>query len=101
MDIQIDPEENETHALMTMAGSFTGKQVLEVGCGDGRLTWRFAAEAGHVTAIDPDPARLQRALKDFPASLRGRVEFHNLGLEAFADRAQAAPFDLVLLSWSL
>ena len=75
--------------------------MLEVGSGDGRLTWRYAARAGHVTGIEPDPARLQRALASLPASLKDRVEFHNLGLEDFAARGQAGPFDLALLAWSL
>ncbi len=101
MDIRSDPEENETHALLTLTGSLAGKRVLEVGCGDGRLTWRYAAEAGYVTAIDPDLEELQRARSDCPASLRSRVEFLNLGLEDYAAGAHTDQFDLAILSWSL
>ena len=30
-----------------------GAEVLEIGCGDGRLTWRYAERAAYVTAIEP------------------------------------------------
>jgi 2-polyprenyl-3-methyl-5-hydroxy-6-metoxy-1,4-benzoquinol methylase len=101
MDVRLDPEENETHALLTLADPLAGKRVLEVGCGDGRLTWRYASGAGRVTGIDPDAAKLERARHDCPAALRKRVEFHQLGLEEFAAGIHSARFDLVLLAWSL
>ncbi len=101
MDVRSDPEENETHALRTLAGNLAGKRVLEIGCGDGRLTWRYAAEAARVTAIDPELEELQRARSDCPASLQARVEFLNLGLEDFAAGVHTDLFDLAILSWSL
>ena len=52
MAIRTDPENNETRALFDMA-NFAGQDVLEIGCGDGRLIWRYANRAAHVTAIDP------------------------------------------------
>jgi ubiquinone/menaquinone biosynthesis C-methylase UbiE len=99
--MRIDPEENETHALLTLAGPLAGKHVLEVGCGDGRLTWRYAAAAGYVTAIDPKADKLEQAVKDCPAALRGRVEFLNLGLEEYAAGVHTDQFDLAILAWSL
>jgi predicted RNA methylase len=101
MDVHVDPEENETHALLTLAGSLAGKRVLEIGCGDGRLTWRYAAGAGRVTAIDPDPERLACARRDCPASLQGQVEFLNLALEDYAAGVHTDRFDLAILAWSL
>jgi cyclopropane fatty-acyl-phospholipid synthase-like methyltransferase len=44
MKIRIDPENNELRALIKIA-DFKEKHVLEIGCGDGRLTWRYAEEA--------------------------------------------------------
>ena len=35
MTIKVDPARNETRALLDMA-DFGGKEVLEIGCGDGR-----------------------------------------------------------------
>ncbi len=98
MPVRRDPEEFETRALFEAVRSFAGQHVLEVGCGDGRLTWRYADEAAHVIAIDPDPARLARAVAACPPRLRDRVEFRLEPLHAFTP---GAGFDLVILAWSL
>ena len=42
MSVLLDPEETETRVLHELI-DFTGKDVLEIGCGDGRMTWRFAS----------------------------------------------------------
>ena len=101
MTILLDPEENETRALLKYAGSLAGKSVLEIGSGDGRLTWRYADRVAHVTGLDPDPDRFQKALASFPEHLHKKVELHNLALEDFAEQAHTDPFDLALLAWSL
>lgn len=41
-----------------------GKTLLEVGCGDGRLTGLLAEKAGAITAIDPDHKRIEAARKN-------------------------------------
>jgi cyclopropane fatty-acyl-phospholipid synthase-like methyltransferase len=101
MSILQDPEENETRALLEFAGGFEGKSVLEIGCGDGRLTWRYANTAARVTGIDPDPERYQRALTDFPPQLKSKVELHNIGLDDFAAQAHTDQYDIAILAWSL
>ena len=53
MSQQSDPERNESKALHRLM-DFTGRQVLEVGCGEGRMTWLYASECAHVTGIDMD-----------------------------------------------
>jgi ubiquinone/menaquinone biosynthesis C-methylase UbiE len=45
MPIRLDPEGNEPATLFDFAGSFTGQRVLEIGCGDGCLTWLYAGLA--------------------------------------------------------
>ena len=52
MSVRVDPEENETHALFDIV-DVANKYILEIGSGDGRLTWRYAEKAAHVTAIGP------------------------------------------------
>jgi ubiquinone/menaquinone biosynthesis C-methylase UbiE len=101
MTILLDPEENETHALMEYTGSLEGKSVLEIGCGDGRLTWRYAGHAEHVTGIDPDADRINRALASFPQHLRQKVELHNIGLDDLAAQVHSNKFDIAILAWSL
>jgi cyclopropane fatty-acyl-phospholipid synthase-like methyltransferase len=101
MTILQDPEENETRAILQYAGSFEGRSVLEIGCGDGRMTWRYADHAAHVTGIDPDPERIQRARADFPNHLQHKAELHNIGLDEFAAQPHTAKFDIAILAWSL
>ena len=100
MMITQDPEDNETHALLDMV-DFSGKHVLEIGCGDGRLTWRYADKAARVTAIEPSAEQIGLAKKNLPNNLRGRVEFHVAALEDFATNTAPSVFDLVILSYSL
>jgi cyclopropane fatty-acyl-phospholipid synthase-like methyltransferase len=101
MTILQDPEENETRAILQYAGSFEGKSVLEIGSGDGRMTWRYADLAAHVTGIDPDAVRFQRAQDAFPNHLRHKVELHNIGLDEFATQTHTDQFDIAILAWSL
>lgn len=100
MTIKVDPEHNETRALFGLA-DFHGKYVLEIGCGDGRLTWRFADKAASVTGIDPYEDSILQARRDLPRRLRGRVQFRPIAFEDFAATSKAAAFDSILLSWSL
>ena len=60
MAIRVDPENNEIRALFDLA-DLSGQYVLEIGSGDGRLTWRYAGRAAHVTAIDPFAEGITRA----------------------------------------
>lgn len=98
MDVSIDPEGRELEALQSVAGDFAGKRVLEVGCGDGRLTWHIAERAASVVGIDPDEDSIVAAREKMPARLRDRVELCTSGFDQFAS---PGPFDLVILSWSL
>ncbi len=100
MAIRIDPENNETRALFDLA-DFTGQRVLEIGCGAGRLTWRYAGRAAHVTAIDAFLPGIERARENLPYELRDRIEFHGISFEDFAAASASSVFDSVILSWSL
>ncbi len=98
MPVLLDPEDTEIKALHDYA-DFTGKRVLEIGCGDGRLTWRYADRAVHVVAIDPKAEDIALAIADCPEELRDKVEFRVARLEELDIPAEK--FDLALLSWSL
>lgn len=100
MSIEIDPEGNEIRALAELA-DFSGKHVLEIGSGDGRLTWRYAEQAGRVTAIEPFAGSVEKARAAMPENLKGRVEFHNIGFQEFAAARAGGQYEAVLLSWSL
>ena len=97
MAIRVDPENNETRALFAVA-DLGGRRVLEIGCGTGRLTRRYAGRAAHVTAIDPWAEGIARARASLPAELEGRVEFRHI---SFTDSSQPASYDIVILAYSL
>ena len=44
----------------------SGKRILEVGCGDGRLSPFLARKAGMVIAVDTDAARIKAAKAAVP-----------------------------------
>jgi 2-polyprenyl-3-methyl-5-hydroxy-6-metoxy-1,4-benzoquinol methylase len=96
--IRQDPENSELDALHEFVGSFEGKRVLEIGCGNGRLTFQYAAEAALVHAIDPSEKKIAEARKNMPAHLQDRLEFFDVGIETFFAPEK---YDTVLLAWSL
>ncbi len=98
MSIRIDPEEREFEALLTIAGDLTDQRVLEVGCGNGRITTHLASHAAHITAIDPNEERIASAKANLPAKLAHKISYHALPLETLPPGEK---FDMVLLSWSL
>jgi ubiquinone/menaquinone biosynthesis C-methylase UbiE len=95
----VDPDGVERAAIRELV-SVDGLRVLDVGCGDGRLSLLCAREgATRVTGIDPDSASIAAAKAATPRGLRRRVSFE------VADAAEAElpgkEFDLALFSWSL
>ena len=100
MAIRIDPEGEGSRALLSIA-NLASQHVLEIGCGDGRFTWRLAGEAGQVTAIDPSAEQIALAMEQLPKQLEGRVEFRHIAFEDFAVTSAPSAFDIVILSWSL
>jgi cyclopropane fatty-acyl-phospholipid synthase-like methyltransferase len=99
MAVRTDPEGNETDALFDLV-RLDGAEVLEIGCGDGRLTWRYAERAGHVTAIEVFGDSIARA-KERLAEMHLPVAFRHVGFEDFAAETDPDVFDVALLSWSL
>jgi ubiquinone/menaquinone biosynthesis C-methylase UbiE len=95
---RIDPEGVEMAALAELAPA-DGLRVLEVGCGDGRLTFQVAPAAASVLAVDPDEERIEKARRSMPAELTEKVTFAAQGA-AEVDVPRHS-FDLALFSWSL
>lgn len=100
MAVRVDPEQNETRNLFALA-ELGGQRVLEIGCGDGRLTRLYADKPAHVTAVDPWVEWIAQARKDLPGELQERVEFVPLAFEDFAARTEGAAFAVAILAWSL
>lgn len=93
-----DPEGIEIEYLRR-TGAIKGRKVVEIGCGDGRLTWRYADFAAAVTGVDPDFERLSEAVTTRPENVNRPVSL----AQATAERLPYADgiFDTALFSWSL
>ncbi|HEY1365481.1 MAG TPA: class I SAM-dependent methyltransferase [Gaiellaceae bacterium] len=98
MTFVLDPEGAHLAALLRLA-DFRDRRVLELGCGDGRLTVGIARDAAHVLAFDPDAERVERARQTLPDELAERVTYR----VASGTSIELAPhsFDLTVFSWSL
>jgi len=96
--VRVDPEGVELRTLAELA-PVDGLRVLELGCGEGRVTFQIAGAAASVYAVDPDEKRIELARELLPAELVQKVRFEVAGaaeLEIPRER-----FDLALFSWSL
>lgn len=94
----VDPSHAELAALAEVI-DFSGLRVLEIGCGNGRLTWRYAGSTAEVFGIDPDGDAIAAARAATPAELRERVRFEVASpVERDVPRCH---FDLAFFSWSL
>ena len=98
MAIQMDPNEDEKKYLHKFA-DFANKRVLEIGCGDGRLTWQYAHASSLTVGLDPDQDALRLALVDAPSDLENKVFFTRAQSEHLPFSKEK--FDLAVLSWSL
>jgi len=78
---------------------FRGKDVLDIGTGDGRVVWLIAPMARSVVGVDPDPAGIREAAR--AAKRRGlrNVRFKvSTGQDLGVGRER---FDTAMFSWSL
>lgn len=96
--VRRDPRRIEARRLAARV-PLVGADILEVGCGDGRLSRRIAVAARSLVAIDPDAVAVEHACRTVSSLGTARVRFEvGSGEDAtFPD----ASFDIVLLSWSL
>ena len=94
----LDPEGAHLAALRRLA-DFADARVLEVGCGDGRLTLGIAEQAASVFAFDPDEEAVERARGTLPIQLADRVAYA-VGSATEVDIPRSA-YDIVVFSWSL
>ena len=98
MAIERDPEGAEIRAIHELI-PFAGTDVLEIGCGDGRLTWRYADCARSVLALDPEVSAIAQARASLPGRLRSSVGFQVADI-THVDLPREA-FDVAVLAWSL
>lgn len=98
MTKRVDPENIELKTLQRHADP-VDKDVLEIGCGDGRLTFRYANLARRVIAIDPDKDAIGKAKQNLDTKLVRKLEFR-------VGKGEDLPFpkesfDIVFFTYSL
>jgi predicted RNA methylase len=99
MAISIDPSGEEVRALKAIA-DWHNKKIIEIGCGDGRLTQRLAALGPvQIEAVDPDREAVTAARKNLPVLDRPRVRFHVGRGETL--KYKRGTFDVAIFAWSL
>lgn len=75
------------------------RRILELGCGEGRLTCQYEPLASSVVAVEPDPAKVALARRVAAAERNNNVSFR-VGV-AVRLNVRDGPFDIALFSWSL
>ena len=93
-----DPENAERRFLHPYFPRPT-ERILDIGCGDGRLTWLLSRTAELAAGIDIDLDELRRAPTTGPEPVSAAVSFAAAASEAipFASRS----FSLAIFTWSL
>jgi ubiquinone/menaquinone biosynthesis C-methylase UbiE len=98
MPLQKDPENVEGKTLHRLV-DFSHARVVEVGCGEGRLTFKYAGLAKQVIAFDPDHDALRVAKAD--SQLNGSPQIHFAEASASHIPFSKETFDIAILAWSL
>jgi 2-polyprenyl-3-methyl-5-hydroxy-6-metoxy-1,4-benzoquinol methylase len=93
------PGEGFEGRLIERFVSLRHKRVLEIGCGDGRLTFQYAPRASSVLAIDLDRPSIEEAVFEQRAWGPSNIDFRLSSIERLP--RPGAPFDVTLFSWSL
>jgi ubiquinone/menaquinone biosynthesis C-methylase UbiE len=75
------------------------RRILEIGCGDGRLTRQIAPLASSVVAIEPDAAKIATARRLVASQGITNVSFRVGSAQHL--RLGGEPFEVALFSWSL
>jgi len=95
----IDPAKVEIR-MLKQAVDWQGKHVLEVGCGEGRLTQRILGlGVRRIMAIDTNVERIENAKRNLPAPLKRMVTFR--AVQADEIKYPSSTYDIVLFSWVL
>jgi len=98
MSVQKDADHSEIKHLKRLV-DLTDKDVIEIGCGEGRLTWQYAQTARSVIAVDVDHDSLRVAKVDCPEDLYKRVHLGCCESEHLPFAKEK--FDIAILAWSL
>jgi ubiquinone/menaquinone biosynthesis C-methylase UbiE len=95
--IRRDPEQREARWLKRYI-NWQNAQVLEIGCGDGRVTRKIVRPVARIIGIDINRAQIKKAHQSRRDLLKEKVRF--LVASAVILPFSEGTFDVVALSWS-
>lgn len=95
----VDEQKQQIEAVGRLV-DLSGKDVLDIGCADGRLTLLMAEIAASVVGIDRDPEAIEQANKSLRQAGRPVASFLAGDVNTTAQE-WAAAFDVVVFSRSL
>lgn len=98
MASEVDPQGVEPQVLLD-AADFSNARVIEVGCGDGRLTFRYGRVSEFVVGLEPSRTRLASAADACPSEPKKRLTL--MQASAIALPVRAGAFDIALFAKSL
>ena len=98
MATDLDPVRVMPHTIF-QAADLRDTRILEVGAGDGRLTFQYASQPRSVIGIDTKELDIRSAVVTPRLEIRGQVQF--LCASATALPFAAEQFEMVLLASSL
>jgi ubiquinone/menaquinone biosynthesis C-methylase UbiE len=98
MAATVDPDGVEIMTIEQLV-DLEGLRIVEIGAGEGRLTFEVGRSAASMFAFDSDEDAIRKARAETPKAFRRRLRFE------LADAAKMelpkGEFDLALFSWSL
>ena len=98
MATNVDATGTELRAIQELT-DLRNARVLEIGAGDGRLTFRYAAKPVSVVGLDLKEVDIRRAVRNCRSEFLGKVGF--LCASAAALPFPAGRFDIAIFASSL
>lgn len=92
LDAVAKVRENDVHHITRLV-AIDNNDVLEIGCGDGRITFPLAEKAASITAIDIDDETIENA------RIRNRFEHVSFLVENIETMQLGRKFDVILSTW--
>ena len=98
MVVKLDPDHEEIRAIHDLI-DFTDLAIVEIGCGDGRMTRRYADAAASVFAFDAAEPLVALARGRQPSKSKPTITFEVADITEM--ELPRETFDIAVLSWTL
>ena len=71
------------HFVRGLLGDVRNSRILDLGCGDGRISAQFLPAGNHVTMLDLSDGMLERVKNNVPPECAARVDYVTSDILAF------------------